>query len=204
MHDSPEFGRLAAIDPAKGAQEARAILIAGDLVGEPLVGVGDTALEIQLAERPSRLGLQLDYRVRRKRMADMAMMATAGVGVAIVSGASAADLARGDLAIVPLEDAWAHRRLYLCARDFRRLPSSAVALSQALSTCIPSGAAAPVKPVIWPSASAIRWSGAPAVAKSRGPLGWSGSQKGWTGKTSMNGFGPPRLILSVQEGPSNA
>lgn len=104
-----------------------------DLISEPLIGVGDVALEIHLAERASRLGLQLNYRVRLKRMADMAMMAAAGVGIAIVSGASAGDLSREDLAIVPLEDPWSHRRLYLCARDFRRLPPSAAALSQALS-----------------------------------------------------------------------
>lgn len=104
-----------------------------DLISEPLIGVGDVALEIHLAERASRLGLQLNYRVRPKRMTDMAMMAAAGVGIAIVSGASVSDLSRDDLAIVPLEDAWAHRRLYLCARDFRQLPPSAAALSEALS-----------------------------------------------------------------------
>jgi DNA-binding transcriptional LysR family regulator len=104
-----------------------------DVIGEPLIGVGDVAMEIHLAERASRLGLQLDYRVRLRRMADMAMMAAAGVGIAIVSEASAADLDRDEVAIVPLDDTWAHRRLYLCARDFRRLPSAAAALSQGLS-----------------------------------------------------------------------
>jgi DNA-binding transcriptional LysR family regulator len=104
-----------------------------DLVSEPLIGVGDVAMEIHLAERASRLGLQLDYRVRLRRMTDMAMMAAAGIGIAIVSEASTADLGRDEVAIVPLDDTWAQRRLYLCARDFRRLPSAAAALSQALS-----------------------------------------------------------------------
>jgi len=93
------------------------------------------ATEIRLAERASRLGLQFDYRVRLRRMTDMAMMAAAGAGVAIVSEASTADLDRGEVAIVPLDDGWAQRRLYLfylCARDFRRLPSAVTALAQAL------------------------------------------------------------------------
>ena len=114
-----------------------------DLIGEPFIGVGDAALDIHLAERASRLGLQLDYRVPMKRMADVAMMAAAGVGIAIVSGASAADLSRDDLVVVPLEDAWAHRRLYLCARDFRRLPSSAspssASVMQPWTSTLPSG-----------------------------------------------------------------
>jgi DNA-binding transcriptional LysR family regulator len=125
--------RLMAVFGRRHHLASAASVCFADLVSEPLIGVGDTALEIHLAERASRLGLQLDYRVRLKQIADMAMMAAAGVGIAIVSGASAVDLARDDLAIVPLEDAWAHRRLCLCARDFRRLPSSAAALSQALS-----------------------------------------------------------------------
>jgi DNA-binding transcriptional LysR family regulator len=125
--------RLMAVLGARHRLACAAGVRFADLVGEPFIGVGDAALDIHLAERASRLGLQLDYRVRLKRMADMAMMVAAGVGIAIVSGASAADLSRDDLVIVPLEDAWAHRRLYLCARDFRRLPSAAAALAQALS-----------------------------------------------------------------------
>jgi DNA-binding transcriptional LysR family regulator len=125
--------RLMAVLGARHRLACAAGVRFADLIGEPFIGVGDAALDIHLAERASRLGLQLDYRVRLKRMADMAMMVAAGVGIAIVSGASAADLSRDHLVIVPLEDAWAHRRLYLCARDFRRLPSAAAALAQALS-----------------------------------------------------------------------
>lgn len=123
---------MAVLGPRRQLASAASVPFA-DLVGEPMIGVGDVALETHLAERASRLGLQLDYRIRVKRMSDMAMMAAAGVGIAIVSGASATDLVRDDLAIVPLEDAWAHRRLCLCARDFSRLPSAAAALLRALS-----------------------------------------------------------------------
>jgi DNA-binding transcriptional LysR family regulator len=123
---------MAVLGPTHRLAGAASVSFA-DLVCEPLIGVGDVAMEIHLAERASRLGLQLDYRVRLRRMTDMAMMAAAGIGIAIVAEASTADLGRDEVAIVPLDDTWAHRRLYLCARDFRRLPSSAAALSQALS-----------------------------------------------------------------------
>jgi DNA-binding transcriptional LysR family regulator len=123
---------MAVLGPTHRLASAASVSFA-DLVCEPLIGVGDVAMEIHLAERASRLGLQLDYRVRLRRMTDMAMMAAAGIGIAIVAEASTADLGRDEVAIVPLDDTWAHRRLYLCARDFRRLPSSAAALSQALS-----------------------------------------------------------------------
>ncbi len=103
-----------------------------DLVGEPFVGVTGGALETHLAERASRLGLQLAYRTRLGQMDDVATLVAAGIGVAVTSEASAADLDREGLVIIPLSDAWARRRLHLCARDFQALVPPAAVLVQYL------------------------------------------------------------------------
>ena len=44
------------------------------------------------------------------------------------------DLDRHGLAIIPLLDAWAHRHLFLCARDFQALTPHAELLARDLTT----------------------------------------------------------------------
>ncbi len=102
-----------------------------DILGEPIVGVADAALETHLAERASRLGRQLDYRIQLRNVDNVAMHVEAGVGISILSGALAQTLRR-DLAIVPLSEPWATRRLYLCARDFSTLTPHANLFAQQL------------------------------------------------------------------------
>src|ERR1700743_947077 len=84
-----------------------------DVVGEPFVGLADAALEVYLGERAARLGRQIQYRIQLRRIEHIAMMVEAGVGIAILSEAAAKDLAQFHLAIVPLRDSWALRRLHL-------------------------------------------------------------------------------------------
>jgi DNA-binding transcriptional LysR family regulator len=104
-----------------------------DIVGEPFVGVSDAALETHLGERASRLGSQLSYRVRFRRVQDVGMLVGAGVGIAILSQSSVPELKTPGLAVVALGETWAHRRLYLCARDFRSLTPHAKLLAQQLT-----------------------------------------------------------------------
>jgi molybdate transport repressor ModE-like protein len=111
---------------AAGAQAAFA-----DILDEPIVGMADAALETYLSERAARLGRQLDYRIRLRNTENVAMYVEAGIGVSILSAAVARTL-RHDLAILPLSEAWATRRLYLCARDFSTLPPHANLLAQEL------------------------------------------------------------------------
>ena len=103
-----------------------------DIVGEPFVGMADAALEVDLAERAARLGRQLDYRVRLRNVAKLGLLIEAGVGVAILSQASAAELAGAAVAVVKLDEPWAARQLYLCARDFTALTPQAGALARQL------------------------------------------------------------------------
>lgn len=102
-----------------------------DILNEPIVGIADTALETHLAERASRLGHQLDYRILLRNIDHVAMHVEAGIGISILSGAIARQLGRG-LAVVPLSETWATRRLYLCARDFSTLTPHAGLLARQL------------------------------------------------------------------------
>jgi DNA-binding transcriptional LysR family regulator len=102
-----------------------------DALAESIVGVADTALETHLAERASRLGRQLDYRIQLRNTEHVAMYIEAGIGIAILPDALAKTIQR-DLAILPLSEAWATRRLYLCAREFSALTPHAQLLAQQL------------------------------------------------------------------------
>ena len=107
-----------------------------DILGEPIVGMADTALETHLAERASRLGRQLDYRIQLRNLEHVAMHVEAGIGISILSDGLARKL-RSDVVVVPLSEAWATRRLYLCARDFSALTAHAGLLAQQLRQCTP-------------------------------------------------------------------
>jgi DNA-binding transcriptional LysR family regulator len=103
-----------------------------EIVGEPFVGLSDAALEAHLGERAARLGRQIYYRIQLRRIDHVAMLVESGVGIAILSEASAKDLGHLGLAIVPLQDSWALRQLHLCTRDFSALTPHASLLAQQL------------------------------------------------------------------------
>jgi molybdate transport repressor ModE-like protein len=126
------------------ARQARVAF--ADVLGEPIIGVADTALDSYLAERAARLGHQLDYRIKLRSTLHVAMFIEAGVGVAIISAAVAKTFER-DLAIVSLSDGWAERRLYLCARDFATLTPHAALLAQQLLAHAPTPPTPPTPPI---------------------------------------------------------
>ncbi|WP_250535858.1 LysR family transcriptional regulator [Caballeronia sp. AZ10_KS36] len=103
-----------------------------DIVSEAYVGLADAALEMHLAERASRLGKQLDYRIHMRSLDNVGMLVEAGIGIAILSDVSAQALRRPGLAIVPLSEPWAARRLLLCARAFDALTPHASLLARQL------------------------------------------------------------------------
>jgi DNA-binding transcriptional LysR family regulator len=113
-----------------------------NLKREPLVSLSDAALEIYLAERLSRLGVQVNPRIRLRTVAAVGAFVKAGVGIAILSEASLSELKGLDLAAVPLSDLWAFRRIHLCARDFSKLTPHARLLANQLTitadTCHPT------------------------------------------------------------------
>jgi len=103
-----------------------------DIVDEAFVGLSDAALGVHLGERASRLGRQIHYRVQLRSAENVAMLVEAGVGLAILSEVSAAELRRPQLAVVPLSEPWALRQLHLCARDFSALTPHANLLARQL------------------------------------------------------------------------
>jgi DNA-binding transcriptional LysR family regulator len=103
-----------------------------EILDEPFVGLSDAALEAHLAERASRLGRQIHYRIQMRSIEHVAMMIETCIGIAVVSEASTDTLRRPGLVIVPLSEPWAARRLHLCARDFSALTPHADLLAQQL------------------------------------------------------------------------
>lgn len=103
-----------------------------EVVDEPFVGLSDAALESHLGARATRLGRQIHYRIQLRRIEHVALLVESGVGIAILSEASAKDLEGFTLAMVPLQDPWALRQLHLCARDFSALTPHASLLARHL------------------------------------------------------------------------
>ena len=103
------------------------------LVDEPFVGMGaGSAIDRHIVEQGLRFGRQLNYRIRVRGVHEVATMVEAGVGIAILSEPAIEPLTRPGLAAIKLSDAWAQRRLYLCARDFEALPAHASLLAREL------------------------------------------------------------------------
>ncbi|CAG4911488.1 LysR family transcriptional regulator [Paraburkholderia saeva] len=115
-----------------------------DIVGEAFVGMSDAALETHLGQRASRLGRQINYRLKLRSVENVGMLVEAGIGIAILSEASVVALRRPGLEILPLSEPWGSRQLHLCARDFATLTPHAKLLVEHLkvSNALP-GTASP-------------------------------------------------------------
>ncbi|WP_404476225.1 LysR family transcriptional regulator [Novosphingobium sp. BL-52-GroH] len=99
-----------------------------DLLDEPFVGLSAGALHSHLADQAARLGRRIGYRVRLRSFETVARLVEAGIGIGILPFSAAERFRSGALAIVPLADPWAHRRLTICARRFEDLSRHARAL----------------------------------------------------------------------------
>ncbi len=100
-----------------------------DFVGLP----AGSALQAHIDDQALRSGQRLKLRVRLPTFDAICTVVESGIGVAVVSKV-AADRCRKSMAIrsVPLSDAWALRRLRICARSFRTLSAPARDLVAAL------------------------------------------------------------------------
>jgi molybdate transport repressor ModE-like protein len=99
-----------------------------DAMDEPFVGLSAGALHAHLADQAARLGRRIGYRVRLRSFDTVARMVEAGIGIGIVPLAAAERCRADGLAIIPLSDSWAQRRLAICARRFDDLSRHARAL----------------------------------------------------------------------------
>jgi len=90
-----------------------------------------TALQLHIAKHAARLGVRL--RARLRDFDAICQMVATGVGIAVVPEAAARRCAQSvPIALVSIRDAWANRKLAICARSFRTLPRPAKLLVEHL------------------------------------------------------------------------
>lgn len=106
---------LVALLPAT-RQEARAdALRFAQLLDRPFVGLSaDAGLSRFLLQQAARSGQVPHHRVRVGNFDAVACMVEAGVGVAVVPRRAAGRWRDARVQVVPLQDAWARRRLLIC------------------------------------------------------------------------------------------
>ena len=108
--------------PLRGKRLAFARLLPYDIVGLE----SDTVISRLLADAASAEGKALRLRVQLKGFDVVAKMIQAGLGIGVLPEGAAASFARPmGLRLVPLTDAWAKRRMWVCVRDYAALPASA-------------------------------------------------------------------------------
>jgi DNA-binding transcriptional LysR family regulator len=92
-----------------------------------------TALQAHIAKHAARLGVRLRVRARLRDFDAICQMVAAGVGIAVMPEAAAKRGARSmPISMLKIRDAWANRKLVICARSFKALPRPAKQLVEHL------------------------------------------------------------------------
>lgn len=103
-------------DPARGLHFA-------ETIAQPIIGPGeDAALNKFMHRRANELGRTLNIRVQIPGFEAQCRMVAAGAGLAIMAENAARRFARDiPVRVVPLDESWAERELYICARSYSDL-----------------------------------------------------------------------------------
>jgi DNA-binding transcriptional LysR family regulator len=122
------------VTPRRHALAKRRRLAFRDVLDQDFVGLPTgSALQVYIDGQASRAGRPLKTRVRLSGFDATCKVVESGIGIAVVSKIAAERCKRSmAIAVVPLSDAWALRRLRICARSFRALPAPARELVDAL------------------------------------------------------------------------
>jgi DNA-binding transcriptional LysR family regulator len=98
-----------------------------EVVGRDFVGLtASTALQVHISRHAAKLGARLRFRARLRDFDAICQMVAADVGVAVVPETAARRCARSmPIVAIRIRDAWANRRLTICARSFKALPRPA-------------------------------------------------------------------------------
>ncbi len=126
--------RLMLVAPRRGEFASRRGIDFAEVTDRDFVALTSaTALQSHIARHAARLGVRLRIRARLRDFDAICQMVAAGVGVAVVPEAAARRCAQS-MPITPLaiRDAWANRRLAICARSFKALPRPAKLLVEHL------------------------------------------------------------------------
>jgi DNA-binding transcriptional LysR family regulator len=116
--------QLVLVVPAGHVLAGRSEIAFREVLDEPFIGLEHgSALQTHLASHAARAGRALKFRVRVGGFEAVCRMVESGVGLAVVPEAAAQRSGgTGAIRSVPLSDAWALRRLTLCARSVSALP----------------------------------------------------------------------------------
>lgn len=117
---------LCAVVPRKHPVRARALAFA-KLLDHDFVGLeGNTVISQLMLGAAARAGKPLRLRVQVKSFDVVARMIQAGLGIGVLPEAAARAFARPmGLRTIPLADAWARRRMFVCVRQYASLPPPA-------------------------------------------------------------------------------
>lgn len=125
--------RLVALRPTGRPVDRRRSIPFGELLEQPLVGLPrDSGLSRFLAMQASRSGRVPRHRVRVSGFEAVARMVAAGVGSAVMPERAAERLRLDGVRVLALSDAWAKRRLLVCATPQGADLPGARALAQAI------------------------------------------------------------------------
>ena len=119
--------RLMLVAPRRGPFASRRQVDFTELAGHDFVGLTQaTALQVHIGKHAARLGMRLHFRARLRDFDTICQMVAGGVGIAVVPEAAARRCARTmPITVVTLRDAFANRKLVICARSFKALPRPA-------------------------------------------------------------------------------
>jgi DNA-binding transcriptional LysR family regulator len=126
--------RLVLVAARRSAFASRRQIDFQEAAGHDCIGLTNaTALNQHVAKHAARLGMRFRFRARLRDFDAICQMVAADVGVAVVAEAAARRCAQTmPISIVRIRDAWANRRLVICARNFRSLPRPAKQLVEYL------------------------------------------------------------------------
>jgi DNA-binding transcriptional LysR family regulator len=126
--------RLMLVAARRGDFASRRQIDFQELAEHDFVGLtNSTALQVHISRHAARLGVRLRFRARLRDFDAICQMVAAGVGIAVVPEAAAKCCAQSmPVAMIKIRDAWANRKLAICARSFSTLPRPAKQLVEHL------------------------------------------------------------------------
>ena len=119
--------RLVLVVSSKSALAARRDVVFEAVAHLPFIGLPQaSALQGHIGRQAATLGVRMNVRARLNDFTAICRLVEAGVGIAVIPEASAARCRRSmKIKVLRLKDAWALRKLVICARDFKALPAPA-------------------------------------------------------------------------------
>jgi DNA-binding transcriptional LysR family regulator len=119
--------RLTLVVSRRGELAGRRQIDFQEVTGCDFIGLtNSTALQGHIARQAARLGARLSFRARLRDFDAICQLVAADIGIAVVPEAAARRCARSmPITMIRIRDAWANRKLAICARSFKTLPRPA-------------------------------------------------------------------------------